>query len=111
LSPAMLDFRDRLAWLDERGIDTQIVSPWLDMQGYEMPPQAFVRWAMAMNDATAADCASSSGRLVGMSTLPVSDPGASVRELERALRDLHLRAVMLSTDPGPVPLHDTSLEE
>src|SRR5215510_15019906 len=49
LAPAMLDFRDRLAWLDERGIDMQIVSPWLDMQGYEMPQQAFVRWALAMN--------------------------------------------------------------
>jgi len=111
MAPAMLDFRDRLAWLDERGIATQIVSPWLDLQGYEMPASAFVRWATAMNDAVAADCASSGGRLIGMSTLPVSDPKASVRELERAVRDLHLPAVMLSTDPGPVPLHDESLEE
>jgi aminocarboxymuconate-semialdehyde decarboxylase len=111
LAAAMLDFRDRLAWLDERGIDLQIVSPWLDMQGYEMPPQAFVRWAIAMNDAVADDCASSGGRLIGMSTLPVSDPTASVKELERTVRELHLPAVMLSTDPGPVPLHDASLED
>jgi aminocarboxymuconate-semialdehyde decarboxylase len=111
IAPAMLDFRDRLAWLDERGIEMQIVSPWLDMQGYEMPRQAFVHWAAAMNDAIAADCASSDGRLIGMSTLPVSDPKASVRELERATRDLRLPAVMLSTDPGPVPLHDPSLDE
>jgi aminocarboxymuconate-semialdehyde decarboxylase len=111
MARAMLDFRDRLAWLDQRGIDKQIVSPWLDLQGYELPSQAFVHWAIAMNDAIADNCASSGGRLVGMSTLPVSDPKASVKELERAMRDLRLPAVMLSTDPGPVRLHDASLEE
>jgi aminocarboxymuconate-semialdehyde decarboxylase len=45
-----------------------------------------------------------------MSTLPVNDAAASVKELERTVRDLHLPAVMLSTDPGPIPLHDLSLE-
>ncbi|HTE86822.1 MAG TPA: amidohydrolase family protein [Dehalococcoidia bacterium] len=111
LAAQMLDFRDRLAWLDEHQIGQQIVSPWLDMQGYEMPPEPAARWAAAMNEAVAAECAGSGGRLIGMSTLAAGDPKAAVAELERSMRDLHLPAVMLSTDPGQVVLHDPSLEQ
>jgi aminocarboxymuconate-semialdehyde decarboxylase len=111
LAKAMLDFRDRLGWLDEHQIQRQILSPWLDMQGYEMPPSAFARWASAMNEAIAEECDASGGRLIGMSTLAVNDPGAAVTELERSMFELHLPAVMLSTDPGQVTLHDPSLEE
>lgn len=111
LALEMLDFRDRLAWLDAHAIDLQMVSPWLDLQGYEMPAEAAARWAQSMNDALAEECAASSGRLIGMSTLPVQDVTASVRELERSLRDLHLPAVMLSTDPGSIGLHDPALED
>jgi aminocarboxymuconate-semialdehyde decarboxylase len=110
MAAAMLDFRDRLAWLDEHQIGCQIVSPWLDIQGYEMPPEAATRWAIAMNDALAAECAASGGRLIGMSTLPVMDLKAALSELERTVRDLHLPAVMLSTDPGQVALHDPAMD-
>ena len=111
LAKQMLDFRDRLAWLDEHEIDRQIVSPWLDIQGYEMPPEPAARWAIAMNDAIAVNCADAGGRLIGMSTLPVGDIKLALPELERSVRDLHLPAVMLSTDPGQVALHDPSLED
>jgi aminocarboxymuconate-semialdehyde decarboxylase len=111
LAKAMLDFRDRLGWLDEHEIHQQIVSPWLDMQGYEMPAEAFAHWASAMNEALAEECDGSGGRLIGMATLAVSDPGAAVAELERAMFELHLPAVMLSTDPGQVVLHDPTLED
>jgi len=111
MAAEMLDFRNRLAWLDEHQIDRQIVSPWLDVQGYELPPQAAANWAAAMNDALAAECADAGGRLMGMSTLAVGDMKLAVPELERTVRDLHLPAVMLSTDPGQVALHDPSFEE
>ncbi|HET9321657.1 MAG TPA: amidohydrolase family protein [Bryobacteraceae bacterium] len=111
MAPAMLDFRDRLGWMDEHQIQQQIVSPWLDMQGYEMPPEPLARWAATMNDAVAEECAASNGRLIGMSTLAVNDPAAAVTELERSVQHLHLPAVMLSTDPGQVVLHDPSLEQ
>jgi aminocarboxymuconate-semialdehyde decarboxylase len=111
MAAEMLDFRDRLAWLDEHRIARQIVSPWLDVQGYEMPPQPAANWAAAMNDALAAECADSGGRLIGMSTLAVCDMKLAVPELERAVRDLHLPAVMLSTDPGDAVLHAPAFEE
>jgi aminocarboxymuconate-semialdehyde decarboxylase len=111
MAAAMLDFHDRLAWLDEHNIRQQIVSPWLDMQGYEMPPEELARWAAVMNEALAEECASSGGRLIGMSTLAVNDLTSAVKELERSVRDLHLPAVMLSTDPAQVVLQDPSLED
>jgi aminocarboxymuconate-semialdehyde decarboxylase len=111
MAKAMLDFRDRLAWLDEHDIQQQIVSPWLDMQGYEMPPAAFAHWASAMNEALADECDGSGGRLIGMATLAVNNPGAAVAELERSVLQLHFPAVMLSTDPGQVTLHDPTLED
>jgi hypothetical protein len=56
MAAEMLDFRDRLALLDEHRIGRQIVLPWLDVLGYEMPAQAAANWATATNDAPAAEC-------------------------------------------------------
>ena len=33
----MLDFTQRLSWLDEQGMQQQLIGPWLDLHGQELP--------------------------------------------------------------------------
>jgi aminocarboxymuconate-semialdehyde decarboxylase len=107
----LLDFETRIAWLDERGIDRQLVSPWLDIQGYELEPTPAAAWARAMNEAMVVACGTSAGRLTPLGTLPFGDTAATVRELERCARDLAMPGVMVSTQPGAMDLHAPALDD
>src|SRR5713226_357801 len=44
LAAKMLDFEERVGWLEEHGMRGQVVSPWLDMQGYDLPVSAAADW-------------------------------------------------------------------
>ena len=111
LAGKMLDFEQRLGWLDQVGLHGQVVSPWLDLQGYELEGQAAADWAAVLNDGLAQACGSSAGRLAPLATLPFGDAGKTARELERAVRELGMRGAMLSTNPGTTSLADPGLED
>jgi aminocarboxymuconate-semialdehyde decarboxylase len=111
VAPRLLDFEQRVAWLAEHGIARQVVAPWLDIQGYELPPAPAAAWAQAVNEALVAACAPSNGRLVPLGTLPFGDTVATVRELERCTRELGLPGVMVSTQPAAVDLHAPALDD
>jgi aminocarboxymuconate-semialdehyde decarboxylase len=100
----LLDFADRVRLMDERGVTRQLVSPWTDLQGFELAPKAGADWARLMNDALAEACAPAPDRLLPLGTVPFGDPAASVRELERLSRELHMSGVMISTNPGETSL-------
>jgi aminocarboxymuconate-semialdehyde decarboxylase len=107
----LLDFEERVRLMDERGVTRQLVSPWTDLQGFELLPQAGADWARLMNDALAEACAPASERLIALGTVPFGEVGASVRELERLTRELHMPGVMISTNPGDTSLADPYQDE
>src|SRR5437867_9436713 len=111
LAAKMLDFEERVRWLDEGAMHAQVVSPWLDLQGYDLPPPANADWAKVLNDALAQACASSGGRLIALGTLPFGDTAATVRELRRVADELKLPGVMISTNPGGTNLWDSALDD
>jgi len=77
----------RIAAMDAAGIDVQILSH--AVPGVEtVEPSLALNLATQANDAVAAAIASYPDRLRGFATLPMLDPAASARELERAVRDL-----------------------
>jgi aminocarboxymuconate-semialdehyde decarboxylase len=104
LAAKMLDFDERLKWLDQGSMHGQVVGPWLDLQGYDLSPAAAADWAKVLNDALAEACSGTSGRLVALGTLPFGDNPATVRELRRVVQELKLPGVMLSTNPGSTNL-------
>ena len=76
----------RLALMDELNIDTAVIST---SQGVEdLDPRESVILARKTNDAVYALTQQYPGRYLGSAILPVKDVGASVRELERCVRDL-----------------------
>jgi predicted TIM-barrel fold metal-dependent hydrolase len=98
----------RITAMDEHGIDMQIVS-------YSNSPQLVpgakaVTLARAANDRLAETVRKNPTRFGGMATLPWQYPEAAAKELERAVRDLDLRATLLVGRPGEDFLDDTRYE-
>ena len=97
----MLDFEQRLKWLDEEGMDHQLIAPWLDVHGQELPVADGHDWVRRLNDSMAEAVAGSGGRLRAHSTLYMADPSGAAAELERATRELGMPGSMIPTNfPG-----------
>lgn len=72
-----------LAWLDDRGVDRQIVGPWADLFGYLLEPDEAARWCRMMNDLQLSELEGQE-RLIPLAILPLQDPEAAVAEVRRA---------------------------
>lgn len=77
---------------------------------YELPREAGIRWARALNDGTAEAARSDPASFVGFATLPLADVAASVEELGRAHGDLGLRGVEIGSNINGVELDAPSLD-
>ena len=75
----------RLADLPEMGLATQVVSPMPELLSYWLAladAQPLIRY---LNEQTAAMCAESGGRLLGLAAVPLQDNDAAIAELRHAL--------------------------
>jgi aminocarboxymuconate-semialdehyde decarboxylase len=88
------DIDYRTSVLSELGVDTQILSLTTPGTHVEEPALA-VRLARIVNDSFASIVADHRGRYLAMATLPLSDPAASAKELERACTQLGFRGAMV----------------
>lgn len=99
------DIDYRTAILDEHGVDTQLLS--LTTPGTHVEePELAVRLARIVNDSFASIVADHRGRYLAMATLPLSDPAASARELERACTQLGFRGAMVFSNINGAALSD-----
>ena len=98
-----IDYREKV--LIERGIDTQILTLTTPGTHVETPATA-ARLAALVNDAFAEVVRVKRGRFGALATLPLNDPAASVRELERTCRQLDFRGAMLFSNVNGVGLND-----
>jgi aminocarboxymuconate-semialdehyde decarboxylase len=97
----MTEFADRLPWLDRQGMVQQMLAPWLDIHGQQLPAPAGQEWVRELNNAMAEAVVPSRGRLLAHAALHLADPAAAARELERTVTQLGLTGCMLPTSfPG-----------
>jgi aminocarboxymuconate-semialdehyde decarboxylase len=89
----------RLAWMDEVGVDRQVVSPLPILLTYWAPPAAAMDYARRQNEAIAAFVAGAPDRLLGFGTVPLQDPTLSVTALEEIQR-LGLAGVEIGSHAG-----------
>lgn len=95
---------DRLALMDETGLDVQVLSlttPAL----HDLGPES-VEMARRTNDAVAAAIARRPSRFQALATLPVSMPDEAALELERCVRMLGFQGTMLCGRVGARNLDD-----
>ena len=95
---SMSDLTQRLADMDERGIDLALVSapPYVQNSAPDI--------CRNMNDATAAAIAGSE-RFLGLATVPMQEPDVAAQELERCVKDLGFRGLEILTNVNGENLH------
>jgi aminocarboxymuconate-semialdehyde decarboxylase len=98
-----IDYREGV--LKQLGVDTQVIS--LTTPGTHVESAATAaRLASLVNDAFARVVSDKKGRFAAYATLPLNDPAASVRELERACGQLGMRGALLFSNVNGVALAD-----
>jgi aminocarboxymuconate-semialdehyde decarboxylase len=99
------DIAHRVDVLGKEGVDTQVLSFTTPGTHIEPAPRA-VGLARLVNDAFAAVVEARKPRFTALATLPLNDPEASARELDRAMGDLKLPGAMLFSNVNGVALAD-----
>lgn len=95
----LVDLQARIHWLDERGIDIQILSGWLDIFGYDLPPDEGERWSNYLNDCIKQICEQGNARFAGLCSVPLRDGAIAARVLKAALSN-GLKGAMIGTRGG-----------
>ena len=109
-SRRLLDFtEERLPDMDAGGLDLEVLS--LNSPGIQAEADAVVavRKSEVVNDFLATITTEHPTRFAGFAALPLQDPAAAARELERAVRELGLRGGLVNAHTGGVYLDDPSL--
>jgi len=102
------DPEPRIKDMDEYGIDIQIVS--LTTPSVELIPRAQgVAWAKKVNDCLAEMCQKYKGRFYAYATLPFQDVKASLKELERAQRELGAKGIAIFSNINGEPIYSSEL--
>jgi aminocarboxymuconate-semialdehyde decarboxylase len=98
-----LDYRADV--LEQSGVSTQVLTLTTPGTHVESPATA-ERLAALVNDDFAAQVAARRPRFAALATLPLNDPAASVKEFERASRQLGFRGAMIFANVNGVALAD-----
>jgi aminocarboxymuconate-semialdehyde decarboxylase len=93
----MSDVERRRKWLGDRGIDKQVVGGWLDMFGYDLPPQEGLEWSRFLN-AYLLKATAEIPFLVPLATVPMQSGKLAALMLEEAL-DQGFHGAMIGTQP------------
>jgi aminocarboxymuconate-semialdehyde decarboxylase len=98
-----IDYREKV--LIDLGVDTQVLTLTTPGTHVETPATA-AKFAALVNDAFAEVVRARRGRFTALATLPLNDPAASVKELERACRVLGFRGAMLFSNVNGAGLNE-----
>ena len=107
--PPLTDLTHRTRWMAQRDIDLQVLSPWMDVAGDDLPGQDATSWCRAMNDATAHDLDEQCG-FRAMAALPVTDGVLAAAELRRCVERLGFVGGAIPTQIGGRDLDAAGLE-
>jgi aminocarboxymuconate-semialdehyde decarboxylase len=107
--PKLTDVSARLAAMDARGVDVQLVSPSPSHYHYWADEETAEKVCRLANEATAAHCTAAPERLRGLGLVPLQHPGHLVRLLDHAL-DQGLMGVEISSHAPGRELSDPAYE-
>ncbi len=107
----MIEMGPRRAWMSKVGVTEQVLSPWMDVQAGEMPPDQARDWARRLNDAMSQTAVALGGGTRVLATVAIRDGETAAADLVEIWARPETAGVLLNTDPpyGP-PLHDPALE-
>jgi len=100
----------RIASMDAMGIEVQAVSPVPTQYHYWAERAVAEKIVAATNDGIAVICASRPERFVGLGSVAMQFPELAADQLEHAMRELHLKGVIISTAVNGAELADPRFE-
>jgi len=104
------DFRVRLKEMDKMGVDMQVLTPSLVHQStYWADPEASLAMERLTNERVAEMVAIAPHRFVGLGSVPLQTPIPAVEEMERCIKALGLRGVVVSSHARAMELGDARL--
>ena len=95
--PQLRDSEQRLQWMTERGIDHQVAGGWLDMFGYELPPEEGAEWSRMINEHLLSAC-KDEPRLTPLASVPMQDGKRAASILSEAM-DAGFPGLMIAAQP------------
>lgn len=98
VAPKLSDLADRKQWMQQNGIDHQLVGGWMDVYGYELPPQQGLAWSRYSN-ACMKEALAEEPRFTPLATVPLQDGRLAAQVLEEAMAD-GFGGVMIGTLPS-----------
>jgi len=99
----------RVAWLDVKKIDYQLVATWPDIYGYGLAPERCVAWHRVLNDTLAAWCVANAARFGFVASVPLPAADTAAAELGRAA-DMGAVGVMVPANIEGVNLGELALD-
>lgn len=105
------DLEQRIAAMDRMGVEVQLVAGWIDLTGYDLAGSEGLSYSRAQNECLAEEAARHPNRLRPMATLPLQDPAAAAKELERAMSELGMVGAQVATTVGTEWLDSARLDE
>ena len=109
LVPGHRDLAHRAQVLEEAGVDMQVITFTAPGTSIETPARA-AELASIVNDGLAAGRDEWPERFTTLGHLPLNNPEAAVRELERGVIELGFKGFMLLSNASGVPLADERFE-
>lgn len=104
----LIDPGPRASWMDQQGIDVQVVGTWADLFGYGLPADMAPEWARHLNE-TILEVASYSERYEAFASLPMQAPETAAAMIPAALSDGFV-GVTIATRIGATELDAPPLE-
>jgi len=101
----------RLADMDAMGVDVQAISPAPLQYYYGLDAELGRAAAQMINDKIATIAEQNSDRIVGLANVPMQSPEFAVAELERAVNELGLRGVEISTNVAGAELSEARFRQ
>lgn len=104
IAAGLTDSDRRHRWLNDNGIDLQLVGGWLDIFGYELQPAEGAEWSELLTEAIVESVAADD-RLVALGTVPLQDPLLAAEALKKQ-RTAGIPGVMMATQAGGREISD-----
>ena len=110
--PALVEpLEKRLAGMDATGVDRQVLGSWADIFGPHLDIATASRWHRFLNEHLARLCARAPERFSMLASVPLPAAEESVRELNRAVRELGAVGAMIPANVAEVNLGDLDLDD
>jgi len=106
----MTDLATRLSDMDAMRVDIQVISPSILHQcTYSLDPQQALRLERVGNEHVAETVAKAPDRLIGLGSVPLQDVTLAVAEMERAVRELGLKGIVIASRVNEIELGEAAL--